>query len=157
MNRFLAFVQSMWLREQGTAERIAIALLNVVGIGTALALLVLWPLWTLLVAVLHVGATHVFYAAIMNYKRVIDAGHEPPVELRVLMAVVLLVGYVLDIALNFMWTPLAGLRFVPKFTFSGTMAQWKFHGTGHRQAIGAYACPKWLDHYDPSGCHCHAD
>ena len=131
----------------------ALLVFNVLGIGSALALLVQWPLWTLLGAVVHVGVTHILFSAVMNYMRVRDAGHVFAPELRGPIYGAYGLGIALDVALNFLWTPLAGLRFVPAFTFSETLEVWALSGRGHRQRIGAFLRPRWLSPYDPSGKH----
>lgn len=101
-------------------------------------LLALWALW-------------VFYLAVMNLKRARDAGTLSKTA-HVMGAPVLLVGYLLDIAVNVtlmsvvLWEP-------PKeFTVTARLKRHHKHSTGWRLAVVLWFEPL-LDPYDPSGDH----
>ena len=92
----------------------------------------------------------VFYLAVMNLKRVKDAG----LLSKTAMALgypVLIVGYLLDCFVNVVVMTLLLLE-LPRETTVTSRLKRHNKGTGWRKAIAAWAEPL-LDPYDPSGDH----
>jgi len=92
----------------------------------------------------------VFYLAVMNLKRVKDAG----LLSKTAMALgypVLIVGYLLDCFVNVFVMTLLLLE-LPRETTVTSRLKRHNKGTGWRKAIAAWAEPL-LDPYDPSGDH----
>lgn len=111
----------------------------------------MWLLTTVFGAFLALYALWVFYLAVMNLKRVRDAGQLHKTA-AVLGYPVLFVGLALDIVLN--WTVMTVLLLeLPKeSTISSRLKRHNEVGTGWRMHVVRFFEPL-LDPFDPSGDH----
>lgn len=111
-------------------------------------------IWLLLTTLVPLYALYVLYAAVMNFKRALDAGKLSKYGL-VLGYPPYIVGMVLDVYCNTVPISLILLE-VPKFgefTISARMTRLSQVG-GWRGDIARWFCEDLLDCLDPSGKHC---
>ena len=109
--------------------------------------LLIYVLW----AVLACYGLWVFYLAVMNLKRVRDAGKLSPWALRFGYAV-LLIGYVLDVLVNWFVVTLLLLEFPQETTVTARLKRHNRDSDGWRKAVVLFFEPL-LDPFDPSGNH----
>ena len=96
-------------------------------------------------------ALWIFYLAVMNLKRVRDAGQLHKLALW-LGTPVLIVGYLLDALVNvFVMTPIL-LEFPQELTVSERLKRHNRQSTGWRKSVAIWFEPL-LDPFDPSGNH----
>jgi hypothetical protein len=111
---------------------------------------VIWA-WLLGLSFAAVYALWIFYLAVMNLKRVRDAGQLHKLALWLGMPV-LAVGYVLDALVNvFIMTPIL-LELPREATVSERLKRHNRRSTGWRKAVAVWFEPL-LDPFDPSGDH----
>lgn len=72
-------------------------------------------------------------------------------EVKVAGFLVVLVGFVVDIAFN--WTAGLLLGVTPDLTFSQKCGRLKYEGEGWRKSVAWYCCANWLDPFQNGG-HC---
>ena len=93
----------------------------------------------------------VFYLAVMNLKRVRDAGKLSPWALRFGYPV-LLIGYVLDVLVNWFVVTLLLLEFPQETTVTARLKRHNKDSDGWRKAVVQFFEPL-LDPFDPDGNH----
>lgn len=93
----------------------------------------------------------VFYLAVMNLKRVRDAGKLSPWALRFGYPVLLL-GYVLDVLVNWFVVTLLLLEFPQETTVTARLKRHNKDSDGWRKAVVQFFEPL-LDPFDPDGNH----
>jgi hypothetical protein len=96
-------------------------------------------------------ALWVFYLAVMNLKRVRDAGKLGTVA-KVFGYPVLLVGYALDVLINVTLMTVLFLEIPRETTVTARLKRHNRTGSGWRQRLAAWFEPL-IDPYDPSGDH----
>lgn len=97
-------------------------------------------------------ALWIFYLAVMNLKRVKDAGKLGKVALA-LGIPVLVVGLVLDFLVNVLvMTPLL-LEIPQETTVTARLKRHKRESTGWRLQVTNWFASELLDHFDPGGSH----
>jgi uncharacterized membrane protein YhaH (DUF805 family) len=96
-------------------------------------------------------ALWIFYLAVMNLKRVRDAGKLGTVA-KVFGYPVLLVGYVLDVLVNVTLMTVLFLEIPRETTVTARLKRHNRTGSGWRQRLAAWFEPL-IDPYDPSGNH----
>lgn len=97
-------------------------------------------------------ALWVFYLAVMNLKRVKDAGKLGKVAL-VLGTPVLVVGLVLDLLVNVLVMTVLLLEIPQETTVTARLKRHKRESTGWRLRVTNWFASELLDHFDPSGTH----
>lgn len=100
----------------------------------------------------HAVATLVFFAAICRLQQLQAAGGLTR-PLRAAYIVVLVLGYLLDAALNLAAT-LVFWRLPRDALLTGRLIRYKREGVGWRCRLAVLVCEQLLDPLDPSGCHC---
>lgn len=108
--------------------------------------------WAALGALALVYALWVFYLALMNLKRAKDAGTLRPWARR-LGAPVLLLGYLLDVAVNLLVMTLLMAEAPREWLVTDRLKRHRV-GSGWRASLARWMCRDLLDAFDPSGCHC---
>ena len=93
----------------------------------------------------------VFYLAVMNLKRVRDAGKLSPWALRFGYPV-LFIGYVLDVLVNWFVVTLLLLEFPQETTVTARLKRHNKDSDGWRKAVVEFFEPL-LDPFDPDGNH----
>lgn len=93
----------------------------------------------------------VFYLAVMNLKRVRDAGKLSPWALRFGYPV-LFIGYVLDVLVNWFVVTLLLLEFPQETTVTARLKRHNRDSAGWRKAVVQFFEPL-LDPFDPDGNH----
>lgn len=97
-------------------------------------------------------ALWIFYLAVMNLKRVRDAGKLGKVALT-LGIPVLVIGLVLDLLVNVLvMTPLL-LEIPQETTVTARLKRHKSESTGWRLRVTNWFASELLDHFDPDGSH----
>ncbi len=96
-------------------------------------------------------ALFVFYAAVMNIKRVRDSGQLTPVA-KLLAYPTLAIGLVLDFLVNVLVMTLLLLELPRELTVTGRLKRHLASSTGWRLAVVKFFEPV-LDPLDPSGDH----
>jgi hypothetical protein len=96
-------------------------------------------------------ALWIFYLAVMNLKRVRDAGKLGTVA-KVFGYPVLLVGYALDVLVNVTLMTVLFLEIPRETTVTARLKRHNRTGSGWRQRLAAWFEPL-IDPYDPSGDH----
>ena len=97
-------------------------------------------------------ALWVFYLAVMNLKRVKDAGKLGKVALALGMPV-LIVGLVLDLLVNVLVMSIILLEIPQEMTVTSRLKRHKAESTGWRLKVTNWFASELLDHFDPSGVH----
>lgn len=97
-------------------------------------------------------ALWIFYLAVMNLKRVKDAGKLGKVA-RILGTPVLLVGLVLDFVVNVVPFTLIFLELPRETTVTARLKRHKRESTGWRLRRTDWFASELLDDFDPSGVH----
>lgn len=97
-------------------------------------------------------ALWVFYLAVMNLKRVKDAGKLGKAALA-LGTPVLLVGFVLDLLVNVLVFTVILLEIPQETTVTARLKRHKLESTGWRLKVTNWFASELLDHFDPSGTH----
>ena len=97
-------------------------------------------------------ALWVFYLAVMNLKRVKDAGKLGKAALA-LGTPVLLVGLVLDLLVNVLVFTVILLEIPQETTVTARLKRHKLESTGWRLKVTNWFASELLDHFDPSGTH----
>lgn len=97
-------------------------------------------------------ALWVFYLAVMNLKRVKDAGKLGKVA-STLGAPVLFVGLVLDFIVNVGPMSVILLELPREATVTARLKRHKRDSTGWRLVVTNWFASELLDHFDPSGTH----
>lgn len=97
-------------------------------------------------------ALWVFYLAVMNLKRVKDAGKLGKVALFFGMPV-LAVGLVLDLLVNVLVVSIVLLEIPQETTVTARLKRHKQESTGWRLKVTNWLASELLDHFDPSGTH----
>lgn len=107
---------------------------------------------------LIVYLTFVHYSAVMNLQRVRNEGKLTLAQ-KPWAYVTLLVGLVLDVALNLIACFFILLVLPRDWLLTGTLIRYKRAGEGWRFKISSWLCSELLDTLDPhpSGCHCRTD
>lgn len=113
--------------------------------------MVIAVLFYLLWAVLACYGLWVFYLAVMNLKRVKDNGGLSTWALRFGYPV-LIIGYVLDILVNWFVVTLLLLEFPQEYTVTSRLKRHNRESTGWRKAVVQFFEPL-LDPFDPTGNH----
>jgi len=114
---------------------------------TTALILAAYLLW----AVLACYGLWVFYLAVMNLKRVRDAGKLSPWALRFGYPV-LLIGYVLDVLVNWFVVTLLLLEIPQETTVTARLKRHNRDSSGWRKAVVSFFEPL-LDPFDPDGDH----
>ena len=113
------------------------------------------PLAIIYAAALAFGLVYalwVFYLAVMNLKRVKDAGKLGKVALALGMPV-LLVGLVLDLLANVLVFTVLLLELPQETTVTARLKRHKRESTGWRLRVTNWFASELLDHFDPTGTH----
>ena len=97
-------------------------------------------------------ALWVFYLAVMNLKRVRDAGKLGKVALALGMPV-LFVGLLLDLLANVLVFSILLLEIPQETTVTARLKRHKAESTGWRLRVINWFASELLDHFDPSGTH----
>lgn len=97
-------------------------------------------------------ALWVFYLAVMNIKRVRDAGKLGKVALTLGMPV-LFVGLFLDLLVNVLVMSIILLEIPQETTVTARLKRHKVESTGWRLRVTNWFASELLDHFDPSGVH----
>jgi len=97
-------------------------------------------------------ALWVFYLAVMNLKRVKDAGKLGKVALTLGMPV-LFVGLLLDLLANVLVFSILLLEIPQETTVTARLKRHKRESTGWRLRVTEWFASELLDHFDPSGVH----
>ena len=97
-------------------------------------------------------ALWVFYLAVMNLKRVKDAGKLGKAALA-LGTPVLLVGLVLDLLVNVLVFTVILFEIPQETTVTARLKRHKLESTGWRLKVTNWFASELLDHFDPSGTH----
>lgn len=97
-------------------------------------------------------ALWVFYLAVMNLKRVKDAGKLGKVALT-LGTPVLIVGLVLDLLVNVLVMTILLLEIPQETTVTARLKRHKRESAGWRLRVTNWFASELLDHFDPSGTH----
>lgn len=97
-------------------------------------------------------ALWVFYLAVMNLKRVKDAGKLGKVAL-FFGTPVLVVGLALDLLVNVLVVSIVLLEIPQETTVTERLKRHKRESTGWRLKVTNWLASELLDHFDPSGTH----
>lgn len=97
-------------------------------------------------------ALWIFYLAVMNLKRVKDAGKLGKVALA-LGTPVLIVGLVLDLMVNVLVMSILLLEIPQETTVTARLKRHKRESQGWRLRVTNWFASELLDHFDPSGVH----
>lgn len=97
-------------------------------------------------------ALWVFYLAVMNLKRVKDAGKLGKVALA-FGTPVLIVGLVLDLLVNVLVMSIIMLELPQETTVTARLKRHKRESTGWRLKVTNWFASELLDQFDPSGVH----
>lgn len=108
-------------------------------------------LYTLLIALGSFYLLWILYLAVMNLKRIKDAGLISPLALA-LGYPVLFVGYLLDVLVNITVLTLVLLEFPKELTVTARLKRHNRTSTGWRKSVAVWFEPL-LDPFDPSGDH----
>lgn len=112
-----------------------------------------WALYIALGALLLFFSTWVFFVAIMNLKRVRNAGQLTPAS-RVLGLVVEAIGLVLDLSLNWLIAPLLFLEVGREVLLSARITRLVAQDpNGWRGRLALLLRTQLLDNIDPAGVH----
>jgi len=95
----------------------------------------------------------IFYLAVMNLARAHEAGTLKPIAYK-LGIPILVVGYILDVLIN--WTLLTIMFLEPPYelTVSARLSRHFKAPTGYRRVVSVWICANLLDTFDTSGTHC---
>lgn len=99
---------------------------------------------------------HRDFCALMNLKRVRDAGGLSPV-LRVMATYLLARGYLIDAIVNLVHLSVLMREWPRELTVTSRVSRLKVSGNARQREIAEWFCgPRGLqlDALDPSGCHC---
>ena len=108
-------------------------------------------LYTLLIAFGSFYLLWILYLAVMNLKRVKDAGLISPLALT-LGYPVLFIGYLLDVLVNITVLTLVLLELPKELTVTARLKRHNRTSTGWRKSVAVWFEPL-LDPFDPSGDH----
>ena len=107
--------------------------------------------WYIAASALGFYILWVFYLAVMNLKRVKDAGLMTKTAM-VFGYPILLAGWLVDFIINAMVLTLILLEWPKEMTVTGRLKRHNATSTGWRKAVAVWFEPL-LDPYDPSGDH----
>lgn len=108
-------------------------------------------LYATLIAFAAVYTLWLFFLAVMNLKRVSDAGNLSG-KAKVLGMPIILFGFCLDVFLNLTVFTVLLLELPQEKTISSRLQRHNHESTGWRKAVAAWFEPL-LDPFDPSGDH----
>ena len=107
----------------------------------------------LLLTYLVMGATYIFYVAIMEIKR---KWNILPRSIKVIVAPWVFVGIILDFILSVLATPILGGLNIRNWQFAwlltGQLKKHKARSKGRSLRWSAYICAEWLNHFDDNHC-----
>lgn len=106
----------------------------------------------LLTAFTLVIATFVFFVAIMKMREVKDAIFQLHGSVRWVCYLILLIGLLLDILLNWLVLTVAFAELPREFLSTTRVVRHKYHSTHWRQDQAKWWCKHWLTPFDKSHC-----
>lgn len=107
----------------------------------------------ILICVLGIYVLWLFYLAVMNLKRSLQAGNITKTA-KVLGYPILFVGLFLDFLINLIPMTIIFLELPKEMTVTARLKKHIYLGSGWRESVAAWFCGNLLDPFDPSGSHC---
>jgi hypothetical protein len=120
-----------------------IALLESLGVP------VKWIWWTILIPYLLFSLTYVYYCAVIKMKSVWSELHW---IIKTLMIPHVVVGFILDIAVNVIIGTVLGLEIPKELLFTARLKRWRLYEDGWRETLAIWICEKGLNPIDPEHC-----